>query len=837
MKRRTFLSTLASAPVVAAPPTYSVYVVPHTHIDIEWYWTYDKTRVISIRLLRQALDMLRVDTRYTFVQDQALAMKPFWEDLSAKERRLLLSLIKEGRWEVAGGTWVQAENAEPDFESLSRQFLHAKPWLEQTFQTSVRTYWDIDVFGHTRQVPQLAARAGIPYCVFMRDAPREVGAKIRNPLWWQAPDGSKVLAYWLAGSYSVHARNVAAALRAQAAHNAEGNYKLLLPWGDDLSEPAETTTAIETRIRAAAVEIGLSVGEVIFATPARYFDAVLKSGATLPTYDQDFNPPLAVADLRGLYGERPKAKLAARAAEESLTTGEKLSTLALLTGFPYPAAELRSGWDKLLFNQSHDGAGGSHIDAVYLDAMSRYGAAIEAGRDAAAEAFYALSRNIDTKPGGAYPLLVFNPQSFRRTELACHNALFREKLNNFRITDHTGAPVPFRIVAANRAKPGRPLQMAVIDILTSVPGLGHKLYRVEPVEGVAREPEWRPAPDEVSSRYFTLRLDPATGSLRSVIDRRTGQELFDVSAYCVNELVLAEERNPSMEGMVYLTGREMRGRTFAPDSIQQAADDIGTRLRIGGAFLGGRRVQEIEIYNEIPRIDFTTHLDGFPGRDGLLTVAFPVRQAGRTIYDTHGAVTQRPDGIFCAHGYVDVTTPRGGVAVLNRGTGGHLVQNGVVKLILLRSITAYPGYHSELAAERGSHSFSYSIYPHTGEAPQGGVVWQAHSFNSPLRVISTDAHPGTLPGEYSFASAESGNFRITALKRAEDGEGFILRGHEAYGVGGRVRLRLGFPVARAWLSDLVERAGAELPVRGNAIEFPAPPFSHITLRLTPRGKI
>ncbi|MEN6601643.1 MAG: glycoside hydrolase family 38 C-terminal domain-containing protein, partial [Bryobacteraceae bacterium] len=815
MRRRTFLGTMAAVPAVASPATYSIYVVPHTHIDIEWYWTYDKTRVMCIKLLRQALDMLRVDARYTFVQDQALAMKPFWEDLNAKERKLLLSLIKEGRWEIAGGTWAQAENAEPDFESLSRQFLHAKPWLEQTFQTSIRTYWDIDVFGHTRQVPQLVARAGIPYCVFMRDASKEAGTKIRNPFWWHAPDGSKVLTYWLAGSYSVHARNVAVALRAQAAHNAEGNSKLLLPWGDDLSEPTETTAAIETRIRAAATQIGLSLGEVIFSTPSRYFDAVLKSGVDLPTFDQDFNPPLAIADLRGLYGERPKAKLASRAAEESLTTGEKLSTLAGLTGFPYPAAELRSGWNKLLFNQSHDGAGGSHIDAVYRDAMSRYGAAIEAGRDAAAEALYALSRNIDTSPGGVYPFLVFNPQSFHRTELARYNALFRDKLNTFRVTDHTGAPVPFRIVTANRAKPDRALQMAVIDVLAGVPGLGYKLYRIEPVEGMARAPEWRPGSDEVSNRFFTLRLDRVTGTLRSVVDRRTGQELFDASAYFVNELVLAEERDPSMEGMVYLTGREVRGRTFTADAIQQAVDEIGTRLRIAGPFLGGRRVQEIEIYNEIPRIDFTTLLDGFPGRDGLLTVVFPVRQAGRTIYDTHGATTERPDGIFCAHGYVDVTTSQGGVAILNRGTGGHQIQNGVVKLILLRSITAYPSYHSELAAERGSHSFSYSIYPHAGVAPQGGVAWQAHSFNSPLRVISTDAHPGTLPGAHSFASTESGNFRITALKRAEDGEGFILRGHEVYGTDGRVRLRLGFPVARAWLSDLIEHIGTELPVRGD----------------------
>ncbi len=826
---------MASAPVAAQPATYTIYVVPHTHIDIEWYWTYDKTRTISIRLLREALDLLRVDTRYTFVQDQALAWKPFWEDLNANERKLLLSLIKEGRWEVAGGTWVQTENAEPDFESLSRQFLYAKPWLEKTFGTTVRTYWNIDVFGHTRQVPQLLARAGIPYCVFMRDVPRERNAQVRSPFWWQAPDASKVLTYWLAGTYAVRGKHVARALRAQVEHNAEGNDKLLLPWGDDLSEPEETSVGIESRIRAAAAEIGLRVGEVIFSTPSRYFDAVLKSGVALPTLDQDFNPPQAIADLRGLYGQRPKAKLAERAAEESLATGEKLSTLASLHGFTYPADELRGGWNKVLFNHSHDGMGGSHIDAVYLDAMSRYGGAIEAGRDVAAEAFYTMSRAIDTSSGGDYPFVVFNPLSFRRTELVRHNALFRDKLNNFRVTDHTGAPVPFRVVAANRPKPDRPLQMAVIEIAADVPAMGYRLYRIEALDGVIQAPTWRKTSGEVSNRYFTLKLDAATGVIRNVIDGRTGEELFDTARYFANEIVFADEKNPSMEGMVYLTGNEILGRTFAPDSIEQTDDALGTRLRIAGPFMGGRRVEEIALYHQIPRIDCTMHLEGFPGRDGMLSVAFPVRGAEHTLYDTHGATTERPDGIFCAHGYVDVTTPRGGVAILNRGTGGHLVEQRIVKLILLRSVTAYPSYHSELAAERGSHSFAYSLFPHAGTAPQGGVAWQAQSVNSPMRVISTDAHAGKLPPEHSFVSVETGNFSVTAFKRAEDGNGYILRGHEVPGTGGRVRLRLGLPIARVWLSDLMERPGAALDVGNGTVKFPAPPFAHITLRLVQRN--
>ena len=46
-----------------APPPggYTTYVAPHSHMDMVWYWTYDKTEVMAIKILRQALEMLKKD--------------------------------------------------------------------------------------------------------------------------------------------------------------------------------------------------------------------------------------------------------------------------------------------------------------------------------------------------------------------------------------------------------------------------------------------------------------------------------------------------------------------------------------------------------------------------------------------------------------------------------------------------------------------------------------------------------------------------------------------------------------------------------------------------------
>ncbi len=116
------------------------------------------------------------------------------------------------------------------------------------------------------------------------------------------------------------------------------------------------------------------------------------------------------------------------------------------------------------------------------------------------------------------------------------------------------------------------------------------------------------------------------------------------------------------------------------------------------------------------RWDFsTTHdgaLDTYPLAHGVADLSnrigwFPLRNGGdvKADYETHNAVTQRPDGIYDAQTWVDAEIPTRGMALINKGTGGHITENGTLKLILLRSITNYRGYYCPKASGAGSHTF------------------------------------------------------------------------------------------------------------------------------------
>lgn len=820
----------------AAPRGYTIYVVPHSHIDIEWYWTYDQTQVIAINILSHALRLLKEDPHYAFTQDQVEALKPFWESLSDADKEFLRRMIREGRFEVTTGTYVQPEIAEPDFESLTRQFLVARPWLEKTLRPEILTSWNIDTYGQTIQMPQFSREAGLRYFVFMRDVPPALVSSVKSPFYWKSPDGSKVLAYWLSGSYGTGAKSIADHLKVFVQHNAPGNDKIMIPWGEDLYLPDETSEQIRKRVLDAAKQDGIPVNSVIITIPSRYFKDVLDSGVSLPTRTNDFNPPFHIADLRGLYGESIEGKIAERRSEEALESSEKFNTIASFYGLPYPAQALRAAWQKVLFNQDHDIMPGSHTQAVEDKMMSWYRGAIDTAESTLGEALYHLSRKVDTSKSGDFPFLVFNALSYPRSEIVRYEPLFKEQIKNFQILDSNGHPVPFRMIAAKRWTAAGPLSMAAIEFIAKgVPSLGCRVYRIEPTPGLAQALKWQAVSGPISNRFFTLRIDPATGEISSLTDRRSGKEMLDTRRYQGNEVILEEEKDPDTEGMIHLTGREIRTGQIHPDSIQEITDALGTRVRIERPFLGGRLAQEVSLYNEAPRIDFKTSLLGFPGHDGMLESVFPLRNGGemKNYYETNNTVTERPDGIFGAQTWVDLEDAGGGEAILNRGTGGYHIEHGIAKLILLRSITNYHGYYCPQAAQTGSHVFEYSLYPHQGGWGESGVVDEGHSLNSPLRVVATDAHAGELPPEFSFLSVPEGHFEVTALKKAEAGEGIILRGYETHNQMETVRMDLKLPVEEAETADLLEQPFKAKPIaiQKGRLELTCKPSEFITLRM------
>ncbi len=212
---------------------------------------------------------------------------------------------------------------------------------------------------------------------------------------------------------------------------------------------------------------------------------------------------------------------------------------------------------------------------------------MEAGRSALANALLSVSPGkIDTSHAEHFPFLVFNPLSFSRTDAIQYTPVFKEQLTNFQLLDDAGHEVPFRTNFAGRRQPGQPLSMAAIEFVAKdVPALGYRLYQLAPRDGSIQVAQPIAVQGKIANRFFEIDLDPHTGALRSIVNRETGAELLDTASYQGNELVLQEEKDPDMEGMLHFTGSEVRMRDFPATSITATHDGIGTRISISGRIL------------------------------------------------------------------------------------------------------------------------------------------------------------------------------------------------------------------------------------------------------------
>ena len=73
--------------------------------------------------------------------------------------------VREGRWEVEGAMWLEADCNLPSGESLVRQILYGKQFIKEEFGVDSKILWLPDVFGYSAALPQILRKSGIEYFV------------------------------------------------------------------------------------------------------------------------------------------------------------------------------------------------------------------------------------------------------------------------------------------------------------------------------------------------------------------------------------------------------------------------------------------------------------------------------------------------------------------------------------------------------------------------------------------------------------------------------------------------------------------------------------------------
>jgi mannosylglycerate hydrolase len=392
-------------PKLPANKNYTVFVIPHTHWDREWYATFQQFRIRLVHVMDALLDLLERDPSYTHfnLDGQTVVLQDYLE-IHPEKREILQKFVRERRLGV-GPWYVLPDEFLVSGEALVRNLLLGHR-LAGEFGHIQKVGYIPDTFGHISQLPQILQGFDIPYAMHFRGLDE---GDLKSELWWQSPDGTRVLlrhlptdmGYGNASALAYEPRGAATDLLALARYETRraGTSLLLALNGVDHLPAREDLPAILNAANQAAD------GQFVFrqASLEQYFAAlsVELEGRELQTVtgelrDANRTPGRDNRLLPHILSSRIYNKLQNERAQSLIERwAEPWSALVWLDGEDYPAAFLWKAWEWLLQNHPHDSIGGCSIDAVHAQMETRFAWASEIAGEITRERFEIIARRID----------------------------------------------------------------------------------------------------------------------------------------------------------------------------------------------------------------------------------------------------------------------------------------------------------------------------------------------------------------------------------------------------------------------------------------------------------
>ena len=708
----------------AAPMRVTVY--HHTHWDREWWTTRRDFSVRLADLIDRLLDILDRDAAFTtFVLDGQTVVLEDYLELRPDQRERLVTRIREGRIHV-GPWYVLADTLIPSGESAIRNLWLGRRVCRWLGVPVTMVGYLPDQFGHAAQLPQILRGFGIDGAVVWRGFgapppgqgidpnaaelaappdpsrpyyPRIHGRdrfpeEMQSEFWWESPDGSRVLAVYLAHEYYVsHAPDGALdddeawtrwcekqrAIRDYLHPYATGE-RMLVPYGGDHLPADGRLPRLLERLNGELDGEGVSY---VQGSLASYLDDVRADADRVSVVwhgeGRAFGRKAHL--LPGVTSTRLYLKQLNREAEVTLERhAEPMQALAWMLGGPYEASSLWAAWRLVVQNQPHDSITGCSIDDVHRQNVARYEEAIDLGRFLALRGGERIAARVspDGVPAAGRAFIVTNPLGFARTDAT--RLLVDPSLEvtpaTWSLHDAAGTNVPFQtrpVVERRTALPSR-AWTEVAFVATGVPPLGYRRYHVAPRaerrerpwaldhtilgivardKGAALEGDLAVGPARLENHHVVVEVDPADGSL-TVTDRASGERYEGLNVLEDGGDAGDEYNYAWPVGDVRLTTRDVRpSLEWLELGPARATLRVSWRWTLPASLTRDRRSRssdlvEMRIHSDVTlhagvaRVDVRTHGDNTV-RDHRLRAFFPLgRPVALSSAESAFAVIDRP---------------------------------------------------------------------------------------------------------------------------------------------------------------------------------------------------
>ena len=774
---RTILTPLFAPS--AAPSALKVSAIGHAHLDLAWLWPIRETIRKGARTFATALYNIERYPEYIFGCSQ-----PQLFDWTKQHYPALYARVKEavraGRIEPLGTFWVEPDCNIPCGESFVRQVLFGTRFFKDEFGIVPRFCWEPDAFGYNGQLPQILKKSGSDFFVTQKLSWSVINRFPHHSFEWEGIDGTTILAHMLP----------------EETYNGPAAPHSLRKISDEYAQKEVSNHALMV----------FGIGDGGGGPDAEHIERLRRARhlADLPAVEQR---PVAEflklwADAAGafphwtgeLYLERHQGTLTTQAlnkrnnrlCEIGLRELEWAAVLAeRFAGIPYPADELDLLWKEVLLFQFHDILPGSSIKRVYDECNARYALMLEKMETLIDERYRALAALVQSNASH----LVFNSLPWARSAWLQVDGQWR---------------------------------------FVKTPGMGYAELP-EPIEMTGLLAEDNRIENERLAIEFA-----DDGSLASVFDKECRRETL-ANGERGNDFVVFEDTGDAWDFAINYEEKDvwiyLRQTPERPSLESRRTYVDGPRAIVEQTYRyrSSKIHQRVILELGMPHLTFETRVNWAEPKS-MLRVRFPVAvNAPSARFEIpFGSITRstgeetlidKAQIEVAGHQWVDLSQSDFGVALLNDCKYGFRVKGHTLDMNCLRSVP-HPGAplisKGDLSdtdvheyTDLGEHRFRYALLPHAGKMSESELTRAARAFNVPMRVVPHGLNPAAqLPGEFSWIRVDNPSVELPAIKRAEDGRGWIVRLLNTTPADQEVVIWLPAPVQSLVETDLAEAHSA-----------------------------
>ena len=758
--------------------------IGHTHIDVAWLWTLAQTEEKAQRSFSTVIKLMEEYPDYIFMSSQP-QLYAYVKKNDPELYEKIKERIKQGRWEPEGSMWLEADTNITSGESLIRQIMYGKKFMMDEFGIENKTLWLPDVFGYSAALPQILKKCGIDTFFTSKINWNEVDKFPHDTFVWRGIDGSEIMAIFARNYVNfVTAKEIKGLMDYHLDKKFTPTVLAPVGYGDGgggvTFEMLENLKRFKKGIPGFPKVTMRKAADTIEKIKGEFEESTRKL-----RYTPKWSGELYLEMHRGTYTTQAANKKGNRKSELALQKAETASSIAnLLSGYVADKEKLDEAWIAVLRNQFHDIIPGSSITEVYKDSAKEYEnvASIASGQFDGAIDLLAGGINAD----GEY--LVYNPTSFEMSDVI--DGKYFEN-----IPAHGYAVV-------NPAK----AENTVI--------VGDKFIENDLIKVV------------FDDKYHIVSIfDKAEN--REVIEEGKSANVFEVF-----------EDYPRAYDAWEITDYYKQKKWIADDvtEVSVVKNELSGGFKVVRKYNKSVFTQEIMLTAGSSRVDFNTHIDWHEDHV-LLKAAFPVDiksenltcdiQFGNLERPTHKNTSwDEMKFEVCCHKWADLSERGYGVSLLNDCKYGYSCEENKLSITLLKAPT-YP----DPVADRGEHTFTYSIFPHKGDDLMA-TIKEAAKLNNPMSAKKISAKgEGNVPATFSFAGIDAVSAVIETIKQAEDGNGYIIRLYEAQNMREEATINLGFEASEVYECDMLENNTGKICENAKSFKVKMGNFEIKTLRV------